>query len=260
MGIVYLLQPPEFIDTNILKIGHSTKNDITRCKSYGSKCVIYNVRTFSNSSYVEKVLLGSFNKKFKLYKGKEYFEGDVKEMDKLFYFLVTNDNVIKNGNLYDTTVTITNDNDNDIMSNNISKKRKEYNCFACNFKTNKKSNYDYHINCNKHFKNLKDYKNTSKYTCSYCNYNTDLKSSYVTHLLTNKHKKIELEYKNENVCKKEIEFEPEINTNIETVTETNIEINDNNLQINNLNKQVSHLTNLVESLIKEKNNKSNCNR
>ena len=253
MGIVYLLQPQEFINTNILKIGHSTKNNLSRCKSYGSNSIIYNVRTFNNSSYVEKVLLCCFNKRFKLYKGNEYFEGDLKEMDNLFYFLVTNDDVIRNGNCYNE-IYANNFNDTiDIKRDHNVKNKKEYVCSPCSFQTNKKSNFDYHMNCKKHINRLKDSQKNNKYICCYCNYSTDIKASYYTHLLTNKHKKIELEYNEKNSCKKELKNDTETETNIEPETETNITTNDNySLQINNLNTQVSYLTNLVESLIKEK--------
>jgi hypothetical protein len=80
MGIVYLLQPPEFIDTNIYKIGHSRNNNIQRCYSYGSNTVLHYTRICKDSLFIEKKLIENFKNNFQLVKGREYFEGEIDNM------------------------------------------------------------------------------------------------------------------------------------------------------------------------------------
>lgn len=87
MGRVYLLQSPEFINSNVFKIGHSNSDDLKRCFSYGSKTILYYTRICNNSSFVEKKLIEGFNKRFKVYKGREYFIGNINEMINEFHVI-----------------------------------------------------------------------------------------------------------------------------------------------------------------------------
>ena len=90
-GIVYLVQPEEFIGTNIFKIGRSKDSsaNLNRIKSYGkgSSCISINQR--NNTIELEKKIIEEFNKNFKLVKGREYFEGDKEEINKLFLYIVS---------------------------------------------------------------------------------------------------------------------------------------------------------------------------
>ena len=89
VGIVYLIQPAELVGTNRFKIGCSAKNTIDRCiDGYrkGTRC-IYIVECV-NPFGVEKLLKTSFNSKFTLVGGKEYFEGDETTIKILFKEIV----------------------------------------------------------------------------------------------------------------------------------------------------------------------------
>ena len=80
---VYLLQPELVLGTNIYKFGIN-KGSGKRIKSYGKKTIV--IREFQTECYeeIEAILKIKFKKKFKLVKGKEYFEGNLQEMIKIF--------------------------------------------------------------------------------------------------------------------------------------------------------------------------------
>ena len=83
-GILYLIQPKKYHGTNIYKIGASGKSNFERIRSYSkdSTCILtigckYPFR-------IEEKILEEYNQKFRLAKGKEYFEGNVLEMRDIF--------------------------------------------------------------------------------------------------------------------------------------------------------------------------------
>ena len=80
---VYLVQPELVLDTNIYKFGIN-KGSGKRIKSYGKKTIV--IRDFHTERYeeIEAILKIQFKKKFKLVKGKEYFEGNLQEMIEIF--------------------------------------------------------------------------------------------------------------------------------------------------------------------------------
>jgi len=80
-GIIYLSQPSEFIENNILKIGYFKSTDLERCKNE------YILHLECNYPLVlEKNIKSEFNKSFRLIliSGNEYFEGNVEKMKKVF--------------------------------------------------------------------------------------------------------------------------------------------------------------------------------
>lgn len=86
-GYVYLVQKKEDLGTDVYKIGLSNQADISRVKSYGSKTIVFRVYACPiTPREIEKDLLKEFNKKFERIGGPlcESFQGDVKEMMKLF--------------------------------------------------------------------------------------------------------------------------------------------------------------------------------
>ena len=87
-GIIYLIQPPDFVGTDIYKIGYSSKPDLSRCKDYGKGVRYICICECENPQELEKKLIIKFNEIFILHKGKEYFRGDKskmrKELNKLF--------------------------------------------------------------------------------------------------------------------------------------------------------------------------------
>jgi len=83
-GIIYLIQPAELVGTQRFKIGCSSKNRLDRVKSYRKGTRYLHISECENPLKLEKIIKESFNKKFILIAGREYFEGDEQEMYKLF--------------------------------------------------------------------------------------------------------------------------------------------------------------------------------
>jgi rubrerythrin len=85
-GIVYLIQPQEFMNTGIYKFGKSTKQEeFKRCRNgYGKKTIFHHIVYCVEPSIFETNIKKSFNEKFELCQGKEYFKGDIIEMKKEF--------------------------------------------------------------------------------------------------------------------------------------------------------------------------------
>ena len=90
LGQVYLVQPQEFEDTDIFKVGMSAENNLKRVKNYKSKTIILNIFICKNPKKLENKILKIFKENFKLYRGQEYFEGDINEMCKIFSICISN--------------------------------------------------------------------------------------------------------------------------------------------------------------------------
>ncbi len=85
MGILYFVQPQELISTNRYKIGRSSKNDLSRLRSYHKGARNLAVFDCLNENIVESILIQEFKKKYKIISGNEYFEiKDENEALKLF--------------------------------------------------------------------------------------------------------------------------------------------------------------------------------
>jgi hypothetical protein len=98
MGIVYLVQPEELLNTNRFKVGCSKNNDYSRLSKYHKKCKIISIRECEkNYKKIEKKIICKFKKKYKLIAGNEYFEADKKIIENEFNIIVTEYN-IKNTN------------------------------------------------------------------------------------------------------------------------------------------------------------------
>jgi hypothetical protein len=83
-GYIYLLQSSDYIDTNVYKIGRTIENsdDVRywkRLKAYPRGSVVFFVWFVKHEKVneAESVIISSLNKKYKLVKGKEWFEGDL---------------------------------------------------------------------------------------------------------------------------------------------------------------------------------------
>lgn len=79
---IYLIYPKEFIDSeqNIYKIGMTTRMVDNRLAEYEKDSSVLLTRNVNDARSIEKILLNEFNKKFRLAKGREYFEGNYLEM------------------------------------------------------------------------------------------------------------------------------------------------------------------------------------
>ena len=80
MGMLYLVQPANLLNTFTYKIGMSKNLTMSRINSYGAKTKIHRVASVDDVVETEKKLIAEFEENFKLHKGKEYFTGDLKEM------------------------------------------------------------------------------------------------------------------------------------------------------------------------------------
>ena len=97
-GIVYLIQPREFVGTTNFKIGMSRSNTTRRINAYGSGTQVICTRECSNPKEVETDLISKFNKEFTLFRGREYFSGNKIDMiecfDKCIGETARNDNTL----------------------------------------------------------------------------------------------------------------------------------------------------------------------
>jgi hypothetical protein len=86
-GTLYFIQPAELVGTNRYKIGCSAGMDLIRCKSYKQGTRYIMVLECNQPFVVEKEVKLRFNERFSRIAGKEYFEGNEKEMRDLFYHI-----------------------------------------------------------------------------------------------------------------------------------------------------------------------------
>jgi hypothetical protein len=85
MGILYFIQPAELVGTTRFKVGCSTKNDLSRVKSYKSGTRMIMILQCEDPFLLEAKVLIEFNNQFHKIAGNEYFEGDESMMRKVFY-------------------------------------------------------------------------------------------------------------------------------------------------------------------------------
>lgn len=84
MPIVYFIQPAELVGTDRYKIGRSSKNDISRIKTYKVGTRVLNITECCDDVSLEKFLIGKFNECFEKFTGNEYFRGDEEIMMNVF--------------------------------------------------------------------------------------------------------------------------------------------------------------------------------
>ena len=89
MGLLYFIQPAELVGTTRYKIGRSSKNDLSRLRAYRAGTRMIMILECENDVEIEERLIAAFNARFPRVAGKEWFEGNEKDMRTLFYELVT---------------------------------------------------------------------------------------------------------------------------------------------------------------------------
>jgi hypothetical protein len=95
-GTIYLIQPAELVGTERYKIGCSAKNDLERCKKgYKKGTRFIDIRECDDPFAVEREIKTSFNIKFNLVAGKEYFEGNEIDIKKEFNDVVSKFTLLK---------------------------------------------------------------------------------------------------------------------------------------------------------------------
>jgi len=77
---LYLIQSGDDLYTNIYKIGKTIKLPEQRFKGYDKGLYPLRISLVDDCHIRENELIEIFNNKFKLAKGREYFEGNVKDM------------------------------------------------------------------------------------------------------------------------------------------------------------------------------------
>ena len=77
------------------------------------------------------------------------------------------------------------------FSENTSRKRHNFICEQCDYKTSKRSEYDRHLSTLKHKNASLSRKSIEKYSCTVCDFKCSYKSDYERHMLSLKHKKRE---------------------------------------------------------------------
>jgi hypothetical protein len=105
-GIIYLIQPEELLQTNRYKIGCSTKNDLSRVNSYKKNSRYLYIAECINPYTLEANIKSAFNDKYKLIAGKEYFEGDEKDIINDFVKIVNdyNNKIYCSDNILDNAI------------------------------------------------------------------------------------------------------------------------------------------------------------
>ena len=103
-GIIYFIQPHEFIGTDIYKIGMSEKMGYKRViQGYKKNTEIICVFKCSNPKEIESKIINIFTIKYKLYKGREYFQGNCNDMLVIFNQLIgkyIQDNITNKGSIF----------------------------------------------------------------------------------------------------------------------------------------------------------------
>lgn len=211
-GIVYFIQPSEFISSDIYKIGYSKQPLLNRIKQYGSKTSIKCVFESSNVIKTEKNLISKFNENFVKFKGNEYFICKDVPKAKTIFYEVCNSHYVTND---DSSSIMDADIDTDIDANLETKEinkfqvEKQFQCEICKYFTTRKSNFKTHMTSKKHANNIIKNKSITKYECKLCNYKTDCLAHYNQHLESRKHKNIKKETKED--CGSKSEEEKEVN-------------------------------------------------
>ena len=99
-GIVYLIQPAEYVGSNVCKVGHSKSPELSRCKNgYKKGTRFLTIMECNDPLIIERNILNSFRNKFNLVNGREYFSGDMNNMRADFLRIVcehTTVNIIEN--------------------------------------------------------------------------------------------------------------------------------------------------------------------
>lgn len=95
MGLLYFIQPTEYVGTTTYKIGCSRTPTIQRFKSYGKKTEYIIIMECNNNNLfvIEGELRKVFEDKFELHRGREYFIGDKEKMKEVFNEIVNNEEV-----------------------------------------------------------------------------------------------------------------------------------------------------------------------
>ena len=89
MGIVYLIQPAELVDTDRYKVGCSRETSLKRIiTGYNDKTRVILVEDVDDPFAVEKTILTAFATQFICLSGREFFAGNIDRMRACFKAIV----------------------------------------------------------------------------------------------------------------------------------------------------------------------------
>jgi DNA-directed RNA polymerase subunit RPC12/RpoP len=225
MGIVYFIQPYEFLNTNIYKIGRSKLDNLSRCiNGYKEGSKTYNIYHTLENVKLEKIIIKAFKEKFKLAQGREYFEGDFNEMYNIFnnicfdfnktLYLENKEEINEVKEIKEIKERKGKNKVNKEVIHKINKNNKiplkhnynikiiknkvitEYKCEKCNKKFDRYSNYNYHIEV---FGKCHLKREGNKIECEYCK-KIIISNTYKRHLM-NYCKNISMDIRNEYIEK-----------------------------------------------------------
>jgi len=158
-------------------------------------------------------------------------------------------------------------NKNEIIECSISEHNFEkYTCVTCNYKTERKNNYNRHLQSVKHLNTLSS--NENIHVCLICNYTCSKKSNYNVHLKSNKHIQNE---KLQDIDKKETKIEEFKNEVISTLITQFSSILDENhksvlaeqtklmIEQHKMNKMITDIANKPTNSITNNNNNNQTN-
>lgn len=166
MPYVYLLQPAEFINTNCYKIGMSSTENLDRLRSYRSNTDYINFFKCSNAKEAEKELIDRLNQNenVQLFKGREYFCSNIKNIRKVFFEVMNKYTEMEPGSNNEENedeeknVEESKDNNQIIKEaavvNFKSTSNKTTKCDICRFQCKYKSDFNRHVSSLKHKENL----------------------------------------------------------------------------------------------------------
>jgi hypothetical protein len=176
-GMIYMVQPIEYIGTLIYKIGCSKDKSLKRCSTGYGKGTRYIVMMECDDPFaLERKIKETFNKKFKLFTGKEYFEGDENEMRTEFLRIAQSCDIIKDVVQQEQCANMEIIQKCNIPENVVQKKQKlikiNYYCGYCEFEGEFLPQIKQHLSTKKHIRLsdndicITNYK--SAYKCSEC--------------------------------------------------------------------------------------------
>lgn len=169
-NFLYLIQDYNDLGTNIYKIGKTTQDYSSRLKGYPKGTRTFRIIEVDNCEKRESELIKIFNDKFTLYRGREYFTGNITDMinvftnfcDKFIHLLESNKTISLNINKTNNNSIL--NKTNEPICDNI--------CDKCNTKFDTKQHLIQHIN-KKNKCNIE-----TPYQCEFCkkyfNYNCTL--------------------------------------------------------------------------------------
>jgi hypothetical protein len=258
---IYLIQDGKFINTNIYKIGRTTQKGDTRklirFSSYNKETIQKFLREVNTDIVIniEDEIKSLFVKKYKLFQGSEWFEGDCNSMiSEINSIIDKHKPLVCIIDKHKPLSCILNQNDNFYIPINNNIKMDLY-CELCDYIADNKYYFMKHNKSKKHFNkiinleldkgeiNKEEIDNTqnkinNKYVCKYCNIKIKHQSSYSRH-----NKK----------CKNKIDINN--NSNIDN----NIKTNNNVLELEKLKNKLELELEIKDLKIKKLKDNSNNN-